>query len=240
MPQDAIDPDPLKSIANGATNATLNYLDGKISDLIKKFRQGDLAFIEDQETIDIVKTQRRKPAWKIYREYIKDKDLLLQIEMGFSLKALEKSPNKLHDLKSKILHKYDTNGLHVAELSQNGLIEKYLMFLIEETSEEKELQGNIEDLLNNIDRYVNFIKNDHDAHKCTEGILAKIRAFNPKAFIVFSKGTDANAKSKDIVNSVMSGIDGYRLEVQKDYRRSQNYYFIVREDDLRLENCISG
>lgn len=232
--------DPLETIAKGSTKATYEHIEERLSELVVKFRQGELAFIEDEETIDIVRKQRKKPAWKIYRDYVHDKDLRLQIEMGFSLKALENKPKKLNDLKNKIYRKYGTKGLHLAELSQNGLIERYLMFLIEETENDYVLQENVEGLLEDVDRYVKFIKTDQDIDKCSEEIKTKIRSFDPNAFIIFSKGEEANDKSKKIIDIVMQSIEGYRLEVQKDYQRKQKYYFIVKVNSIRLEDYLES
>ncbi|MFQ5620437.1 MAG: hypothetical protein ACE5FT_01180 [Candidatus Nanoarchaeia archaeon] len=49
----------IESAAKGATKGALEWTSGKIKELAKRFLQKGLAFIEDQETIDIAKEQRK-------------------------------------------------------------------------------------------------------------------------------------------------------------------------------------
>ena len=51
--------DPLASISKGVTEGTLSWTADKIKGLVQKFFNRDIAFIEDVESIEIVKTQRK-------------------------------------------------------------------------------------------------------------------------------------------------------------------------------------
>ncbi|PIN83536.1 hypothetical protein COV61_02805, partial [Candidatus Micrarchaeota archaeon CG11_big_fil_rev_8_21_14_0_20_47_5] len=132
------EPDPIASTVKGAAKAVMEHFEEKFEDFIERFKRGELAFIVDKETIEVVRKQREKPSWKLYRKYVSDSDIRLQIEMGLSLRAFEKEKNyeKLDNLRRIIRNKFGTRGLHVAQLSQNGLIDKYLWLLFGKTTNE--------------------------------------------------------------------------------------------------------
>ncbi len=224
MPEE---PDPLASIAKGVAKGTYEHAEEKIKVAavaiadkiqywIKKFRQGELAFIEDEKTIEVVRNQRKKPSWKLFRRYVKDPDLRLQIEMGLSLKALEENKKNREDLRRKILNRYGTKGLHLAELSQRGLIDRYLWLLLDETQDEQELRDGIEDLLKNVDRYVEFVQAEQDIERQTKAIITRLRAFKPKAMILLCKGTQAEENAREMVDDVSRDVEGYRIEIMEN------------------------
>ncbi len=118
------------SAAKGAARRAQSYGDDRIKAMAEAVRRGELAFIEDMETIEVVRNQRKNPEWKIYRKHIKDVDMRLQLEMGFCLRQLEGKPQKLKDLREKILSKYGSKGLDLAELVQHGGFGRYIRLLV--------------------------------------------------------------------------------------------------------------
>src|SRR3989344_1668561 len=112
--------DFIEGATKGAVKGALEFSEDKIKLFLRKFKDRELAFIEDEQTIKLVKTQREKPEWALYRKYVKDGDLRLQIEMGFSLRQLEKigEKNKHQNLRNKLHKKYGEKGLHIAEIVQ--------------------------------------------------------------------------------------------------------------------------
>jgi len=224
--------DPVASVAKGVTKGTLEHIEEKISGWVKKLQNGELGFIEDLDTVERVKSQKQKPGWKVYERYVKDCDLRLQIQMGFCLRDLEqKGKNeKLHKLRDVILTKYGPNGLTVAELTQRGLLDRYVALLVTKTEDEKSLQKGIEEVLNDASKYVFPIKSQEDVEFTSRIIIARINGASPRAIILLSKGKDAERKASSIFSKVKTNISGYNTEIQTEPDLFQNYYFFFRDD----------
>ncbi len=228
MPDGAID--PIESATKGITKGTYEHIEEKLDEWMRKFRQGDLAFIEDEKTVEIVRSQRRKPSWRIFRKYVKNPDIRLQIEMGLSLKALDNDMERLATLKRKIIAKFGSKGLHVAELSQVGLIDKYIWLLIDETSDEKDLHDGVEEIFKDIDRYVEFVKAEQDIDRTVKTIVTRIMSLKPRANIILCRGDAAEKNAKQILDGVVKEIDGYRVEILTEPDAAQTCIFILRND----------
>ena len=67
--------DPFASAAEGATKGALEYAEDKIKELVIKFRNRDIAFVQDPETINIAKEQRKTSEWNLFKQYVDDPDL---------------------------------------------------------------------------------------------------------------------------------------------------------------------
>ncbi|MFH1257164.1 MAG: hypothetical protein V1494_07805 [Candidatus Diapherotrites archaeon] len=219
----------VSEVVKGATRATLDYSEDKVKGLVKRFLQGDLAFIEDEETIEIVRTQRQKPEWKIYRNYITTPDLRMQIEMGFSLKQLQNNQIKLHNLRNKIVKKYNRKGLHVAELAQSGVLGRYIGLLLGHTEDENDLKEGIEEILEAVDKYVIFLKLEDDEGDAGKTIVDRIRILSPRAIILFSCSPRVVKKAENIIKAVKKKIKGYVFEVQLEETTCQRYDFILKQ-----------
>jgi len=227
MPSD----DPIESASKGATKAALEWGSDRIKELARKFSQRELSFIEDQETIDQVITQRKKPEFLFYLKYVKNRDLRLQIEMGLLLKKLEKEdPSKIQNLRNKIYRKYKSDGLHVAELAQCGVFSRYVGLLLEKTMDEIELAEGIEGILHNIEKYVLFVQADSDIRRTAKTVVDRITVNLPRAIIIFSKGNAAKQKADKIIQIAKKETQslGYRIENQVDEESNQKYHFILK------------
>ena len=83
-------PDPVESAAKGAVKAVLEYSEEKLKELVERFKNKDLVFIQDKEIIEIAKEQRAKGEWAFFKIYVKDNDLRILFQMGLTLRELEK------------------------------------------------------------------------------------------------------------------------------------------------------
>jgi len=220
------EPDPLESISKGATKGVIEWSSQQIKELVRKFNDRELLFIEDKETIDIVKNQRKKPELNFYRKYIKDHDLRLQVEMGFSLRQLGNEPDKLGDLKEKIVRRYGREGVYVAEFVQLGVFTKYASLLLGDTQNEKELEDGLNEILKNIEKYVLFVKASDDEKRSSGVVVSRINSNIPRVFILFSKGSVANNKAKRILEFVKTQILGYGFQTYVE--DAQQYFFILK------------
>ena len=220
--------EPLESVSKGATKALLEYTESKIKTWITKFRNRELAFVQDPETINLAKEQRKTSEWNLFKEYIDDPDLRILFQMGLTLRRLEKQNKQLESLRQKIKNKYDLKGLHIAQFIQNGFFGKYIGNILERASTPQELKFEIESLLENIEKTVVFIKQDDDEEKRTELIVTKILANSPKTFIVCSTKS-AMGKCEEIKKRVMRRIADYDVELYKtDIKK---IYFLNKSEE---------
>ncbi|VVB73894.1 Uncharacterised protein [uncultured archaeon] len=224
-------PDPVESaakgVAKGVTEAVLSST--QIKDLIKRFQNGELAFIGDQETINVVKSERQKPEFELFRKYIKNRNIRLQIEMGFALMRLEERGNrkKQDHLKQVILSEFGKSGLHVAELVLTGTFTRYINLLLGTTSNEKELENGVQTVLTDIDRYVIFVKSESTIKEVSKALEIRLITL-PNAVIVFSRGQKPQSIASQAISEIAKTIKDYTFEIQIDSKRNQRYDFVMR------------
>ena len=221
------DGNPIPDIAEGATKGIIKVTGEQLRQLVNKFKNRELIFIEDEETIEVVKSQTIKPEWNLLKKYVHNPDLKLQIQMGFALRNLEKNRQKTQDLRSKIVKKYGPRGLHVAELVQNDILPRYVFLLIGESATEKDLEQRLEEILKDVDKYVLFIKTGDPVKNLEMELRTKIYANNPKAVIVFSIGANSKIASK-VIESLKKNIRGYSFERQEIPDLFKQYDFIIK------------
>lgn len=147
-----------KDVAEGATKALLSWGEDKIKELLVKFKDRKLVFIRNKETIDLVKEQLKSGEWSLYKEHIHNTELRLLVQMGLALKRLENKPEALQNLRDKIVGKYLTRGLHIAEFVQNNILSSFIARLANKVSSASEISVELEEFLYHIDKYVLFVK----------------------------------------------------------------------------------
>lgn len=231
MSNDLTPPDPLESVAKGVASAIIDKSTDKIKFLLKKFVQKDLAFIEDDELIQIVNDNRKKPSFLEYKKYIGNQPLLKPIEMGLVLIELEKNGKKeeIGNLCSKINNRYGEKGVHIAELVQCGMFSRYFRILEDDAKSDVILQNNVESLLSDIEKYTVFVKNENKENTIFEKIKAKVYSNEPKAVLVFSKGACVKKAGKAI-KRIQKILDGYYIETQFGKDDNRRFDFILRND----------
>lgn len=224
---------PIESIAKGATKAVIEWTEEKIKDIVKKFSNKELAFIENPEIIDLVKEQRSTTEWSLFEKYIEDKDLHVLFQMGLSLRRLEKQEEFLamDSLRGKIFNKYDIEGLHFAQTVQNGIFNKYLGSVLERFTTPAKLTFEILKLIKEIENRVVFIKSEDDIQKRTNEIVSKINAHSPRTFIISSAKKSAMENCEKIKNNVMERISNYDNENYE--AEDKKIYFLNRKDDTK-------
>ncbi|MEK6928020.1 MAG: hypothetical protein AABX11_06320 [Nanoarchaeota archaeon] len=207
MPSD----NPISDITEGLIKASVNLSIEKIESIIKGFKHKDIAFIKDNETINIVKEQQKAIEMKLYKQYIKDKSLLLLIKMGLTLRRLENHREKLEDLRDKIFRKFSVNGLHICELVQTGILSRYISILIERVISIEDLEREINIVLNNIERHTLFVTITSTSRTTLKLAFQSISLNNPSIFIISGSGT-ASKIIREIATQLRNILPHYELE----------------------------
>lgn len=231
MPSDDKLKDPIESASKGLAKGALEWTSDRLQILIKKFKEKDLAFIKERETIETAKEQREKAEWYQFKTNIKDKDLRILFMMGLTLRAHEKKGKDMNDLKSKILKKYKMRGLHIALFVQNGLFGKYIGSVIEKVSSQEGLKEEIENLFNNIENTVAFVNAQDNVAQKSKEIVTKILAHSPHTYII-SSAESAITVCEQIKKKVMENISSsYGCEIySEESEKGKKIYFIKRKN----------
>jgi FixJ family two-component response regulator len=120
-----------EDIIAGATKGALDWSVEFIKSLVEKFKDRKIAFIEDEETIKIVKEQYNSGELNFYKAYIQDKELLFIVKLGLTLRRMESDSQRRNNLRDKIFRKYEIRGLRIAQFVENGILNRYIGILID-------------------------------------------------------------------------------------------------------------
>jgi hypothetical protein len=175
-------------VAEGVTTALVKLTAEQIKDLIFRFQNKDVAFIEDKGIILRIKAQRDTPSWKFYETYIKDPDLRIQIQLGLTLRGYTKNNDKVNieKLRDKIHKKYSIEGLHIAEYVSSNVLSKYIITLIDTNDSIQNITKKVTEILKNIERDVIFLTNQDNAETEANIIQQRINVNVPNSLIITS------------------------------------------------------
>ncbi|MBS3064626.1 MAG: hypothetical protein J4472_02330, partial [DPANN group archaeon] len=213
--------------AEVAIKASLDWSIDKIKELALKFKNNDISFLEDTEAFEEALNQLKTEEWKFYKRYIKDKYLRILIELGLTLRKFENDDRKLKYLRDKIHERFDTKGLRIAQVIQNETLLKFSGTLLK-INNVAGITHTIEDLLNNVDRDVVFIKETDEVENLYDELKTKIYANLPRILLLISKGS-ANIIASSVVIKLQSVLDikNYKSETAIE---NNKYMFLFSRD----------
>lgn len=227
--------DPIESATKGFTKGILEYTEDKLKDWIRKFKNKELAFIEDQETIDVAKEVRKIGEYKFFRGFIKDKELEILYQMGLTLRGLEKNDKPIEDLIKKIKKKYKREGLHKAFFVQNGIFTKYVGILFEIGFSKDKIKLKIKDVFDNIDKKVMFVQNTDNTEEMIDQrareIITKIDVDKPTIYVISGSNTTAMTACNSIKDNVMSEISDYTAEEYSAPAVKKQIFFLIKNNN---------
>ena len=205
-------PNPISDIAEGTAKGFLEWSSEKISALVKKFKEKNLTFIQEPNTIEVVKEEYRSGESKFYETYIKDKNLLLLVRLGLALRRLEGDEDRLRNLRDKIFRKYEVSGLHVSEFVQNGILNRYIGILLEKVESIEILGDRISEILKNIDKHTIFVKSTTKKEEIIKKANVITCANSPPIFIVAGFKSAAKIVS-ELTELLKSELKDYDFEI---------------------------
>ncbi len=206
----------VKDVAAGATYGALNWTSDKIKEFAIKIKNGQLAFIEDPETIRNIDEQRKTPEGQILLKYLKDGNFRTLATMGLAMRKIENTnQEKLQRFISKIRNKFGLNGLHIAEFFQHGLFSTYIGVVLGSATSFADVQNILDELFKNIDKYVIFVQSKDKQSEVSKNIIIRIQANQPFSFIVAGLGSAKN-KVDPVINKIK-----YSLNDNYDFQRDE-------------------
>lgn len=206
--------DVVASISKGTIEGILDWTEQKVLLFAQKILSRDVAFVQDLEIIQIAKEQRKTSEWDIFQKYVKDSRLRIIFQMGLTLRRVENNKEQCDNLRDKIMKKYDSEGLHIAQFVQNGFFSKYIGNILERAKTPEALTFEIENLFGNIERTTSFIQLSDNVDKEADEIVVRIQSLTPKTYIICGSRTAMKLCQK-VEEKVMKKISGYTVELYK-------------------------
>lgn len=196
---------PSDNIQSVAIGMALTWSIEKIKNLAKRFKNRDIAFIEDQDTISIVKDQRKSSEWQIYKQYLENTEFRMLAQMGLALRKLDNKLELQQSLRTKIHDKYGRTGLHRAQLIQNEILNTVIAKIAPQAKPE-ELAKIIRTLFEQIDIFVLFIQTTDDAENKIEELKIRIHSSLPPVIILYGLKS-AKFLVTEITNSLEKSVE---------------------------------
>jgi len=209
-----MNPEPIKDfgegVGKGVIKGALEWGETFIKNLANKFREKEISFIEDKNTLEIAKEQYNSGELQIYKNYIENKDKLMIIRMGLVLRKLEKLSEKerKQKLREDIMKKYEVKGLHIAQFVENGILNRYIGILLDDISSIEKFKERINEIINNIEKYVLFVRSDNDERFILDFCFRTTTSNLSMIFIVSGMGS---------AGEIIRKIEGKLTALLKDY-----------------------
>jgi hypothetical protein len=205
--------DIVESASKGAVKGALEWGENFIKNLASKFKEKEISFIEDKNTLEIAREQYNSGELQIYKHYIENKDKLMILRMGLVLRKLEKigERDRKQKLREDIMKKYEIKGLHIAQFVENGVLNRYIGILLDDISSVEKFKEKINEIINNIERYVIFVKSADTERFILETSLRITTSNLSMIFIVSGMGSAAETIRR-IEERLVELLNDYELE----------------------------
>ena len=103
-------------------NEPLEHYEERAKELFEKFRNRSIAFVHDAENRNLIKKERDTGEWEFLSQYLKKDQIAIQVQLGLALRDVEESDVRTQNIRHDLIEKYGNAGLHVAELTMNGIV----------------------------------------------------------------------------------------------------------------------
>lgn len=226
--------DPIESAAAGFTKGIIELSIDKIKQLVKKFKDKELAFIQEKSVIEVVREQYSSGESKFYSKYIEDKSLLLLVRLGLTLRKLEGDKARLSNLQQKILRKYEVKGLHTSYFVQNGILNRFIGIIIEGITSEQELKDKIIFILNNIEKHTLFVSWQDKSELIIQKALTIVSSHSPSIFIVSGIGY-ASKIVRDCSEKLINLMADYEFEKVSGGKKEILFFKRKLVDNLEID-----
>ncbi len=189
----------------------------KIKELAINFINKRNSFLEDTTIISSARKDYSSDEMKLYKRYVADKDLRRLIGFGITLRKIN-DLDKRDLFRGRVLGKFKTEGLHLVQFIENGLLSELIAF-----SSKENLEYEVNEVLNNIEKYVLFVQTTDDFNLIEEKIKIKIHSNNPYVFIISAMGPAINVL-KNCEDKLKNLLKNYKLKKISD-DECENFFF---------------
>ena len=181
--------DPIESASKGLGEAALEWTEEKVKNAVKQFRNRKLAFIKDAANIDLIKSEKDSSEYALLSQFIpRGGAIEIQVQMGLALREMRGNGYRVTDLVKKLLAKYGPEGLHIAELTEIGIITQLLARLTKLYPNQEETSKRLSYFLEHVDELVIFVRADDFPSTIAKQIMLRIEAYTSHLIIALGSG----------------------------------------------------
>jgi hypothetical protein len=215
--------DQIASVTRGAVHGALDWTKDQVAGLVNRIRNREVAFVQNRETIELIREDRRGEEWLIFKDLIGDRTLRIIFQMGLTLRRLERDRDQvqnLRDLRSRIVRKYGVAGLRAAELVQRGILGTYFLKLLRESASTADIESAVEDLMRRVDLYTAFIQEKDDIKEIVKELHIRVLSQSARIFIVLGYGAakvKARKAVEDLLKSLPKTYGAEKHETDRDF-----------------------
>ncbi|MGC8726350.1 MAG: hypothetical protein ACP5RS_07265 [Thermoplasmata archaeon] len=194
---------PLEEVSKGFTKGLLEWSIEKITNFVTKLRNHQLALVQDDDIPRTINNIKDTPAYGLYKNYVKNKNLRYLIKLGLALRHYEQNKNseKIQKLRDRIINVYGSKGLHIAQVVENEILSSYIETVVNDAKSEHDVINKVENVLNNVDDIVKFIQISDDVITKSNEIKTYLSGSHPDTYILASK-SNAIKVIRKIENSI--------------------------------------
>lgn len=204
--------DPVTPAAAGAAaaagSAGAKWGSAKIKELAAKFRNREVAFIENPKIFQATKDARKNAEFARFRRFTSDGSKRVLLQLGIAMRGFQGNSAMVEREARRIIRRHGVSGLHLVEAMQAGLLSTIQDALEKTGMQEEILREEMGLVIENIDRYVAFIQGKDKPEREALVIASQIRSTYPRVFVVAGSGS-AGTLAEKIATSVSEYLPDY-------------------------------
>jgi hypothetical protein len=157
--------------------------------------------------------------------------------LGLELRDLDARGEKdrLEETRAKLLRRYDSRGLHVAELAKLGIVTDLITELIKRFQNPQDVQSELTGILANADSRVRFVRFADSPQKVAQTVEARMDAHGTQLLI-------AKGNARRVLEQALARLKKAHTRIILDSGpdESQAYAILFREDIWPEESELAG
>ncbi len=194
--------DAIEKAAKGATEGVLDWTKENLKELVpalvKRFRNREVAFVQNKKTADSIQKQNQTSEYKMLCTFIPKGPFRVLIRAGLALREIEGNRDEVAQLKDNIHAKYQKAGVRIAELAQIGITKQLVEYLVEVYKNPTDVKERVLAFFNQADQLTIFItKEDEDrAERMSKLVMERVDT-NPSGMVIlFASGSAVSVAVK--------------------------------------------
>ncbi len=169
MPSSPLE-DVAKGAAEGTTNAIIEHTPDWIHKVSIRLRDKEVAFIRDNELIEAIIKEKKTGEWNMINQFLLPQtEYAIPIRIGLTLRDItgKETKQRIRYLRTSLREEYGKDGLHIAELTENGLVTEYLVYILRQGVQ-------VQEAMNSFNRFLELSEDVTIFVETTSGIKSTV------------------------------------------------------------------
>lgn len=227
----------IEDAAAGVARGSIEALGAKAGTFLQWVAAGKLRFLGNPETVAETKKKKGSPEWMHLKSYLPTSELRTQVLLGLELRDLDIRGDRLRleESRRRLLRRYDSAGLHVAELAQLGIVTDLVNELIKRYDSPSDVAAELTRILTEADSRVRFVKSIDSPGEVARLVEARLDAHGTQLLI--AKGT-----ARGVLEKTLASLKRGETRAILDHgpTESRAYAMLFREDMWPGEEELAG